>query len=515
VDCVLRLYRAWVTIPSSELDAALTSFLDEVRDRSNDFVGLPDRDAAEMMADLLSARRVREVALAAAIANRYLTDEDDRRIGGRVPITAAGREFSGPVLHRLGLAGLLRSGGSIDTPVLVAQTAAYLAGPAIPLHRCLVLNVDWDLAEPLALAGWRLWRNAQRPVPLAADFAAKPSFDPMLAFGKHLVLSAEDPDAQPVHNRVFWGLFRRRVQESLAWASLLCLNLAQDTPVMPVAEYLVEPGRSVATYQESIPTTFVGDEGEHEVPLLGPLHVDEDRAGWLTGFLSALSCKLEEWTAATVMSKASRRLQPVAGRFLDTCAKIAFDAEVNIGQDPGEVAFNYVVALERLVSAKDDRGDLKRRTAQRIAVLVGRDDAERLDVYNHVDTAYKVRSAVAHGSEVKEGQLNPTITHLRAIVRRALVRTIVLGPHLDPDTVFDEALLSTQVRQERIENPVAAFLQPLKSARPSQAQPLPRLSSSDERRSRKCWTDASLPDRRADANVARFGKCHETESDLE
>ncbi|WP_116043543.1 hypothetical protein [Amycolatopsis palatopharyngis] len=50
------------------------------------------------------------------------------------------------------------------------------------------------------------------------------------------------------------------------------------------------------------------------------------------------------------------------GRFLDTCTKIAFDAEVNIGQDPGGVAFNYVVALERLVSAKGDRGDLKGRT---------------------------------------------------------------------------------------------------------------------------------------------------------
>ena len=150
---------------------------------------------------------------------------------------------------------------------------------------------------------------------------------------------------------------------------------------MPVAEYLVEPGRSVATYQESIPTTFVGDQGEYEVPLLGPLYVDEEQAGRLTGFLSALPRKLEEWTTASV-TKASKRLRPVAGRFLDTCTKIAYDAEVNIGENPGEVAFNYVVALERLVSANDDRGDLKRRTAQRTAVLVGRDDAGRLAIYN-------------------------------------------------------------------------------------------------------------------------------------
>ncbi|ONI91382.1 hypothetical protein ALI22I_08375 [Saccharothrix sp. ALI-22-I] len=74
-----------------------------------------------------------------------------------------------------------------------------------------------------------------------------------------------------------------------------------------------------------------------------------------------------------------------------------------------------------------------------------------------------MRSAVAHGSEVKEDQLKPAITHLRAIVRRALIRTIVLGPHLDPDTVFDEALLSTQVRKKRINDPIAAFLESLKS----------------------------------------------------
>lgn len=70
---------------------------------------------------------------------------------------------------------------------------------------------------------------------------------------------------------------------------------------------------------------------------------------------------------------------------------------------------------------------------------------------------------MAHGSEVKENQLRSTITHLRAILRRALVRTIILGPHLDPDTVLDEALLSTRVRQERIKKPVATLLKQLTS----------------------------------------------------
>ncbi|CRK57076.1 hypothetical protein [Alloactinosynnema sp. L-07] len=454
-----------MTNPPSDLDAALVSFFDDVRRRPDDFVGLAERDAAEAMAELPTADRVREVALSTAVANRYLVD---RRRAASTQV-AAGRELSGPVLHRLGLAGLLRSGEPVDATVLAAQTAAYLSGPAIPLHRHLVLNVDWDLAEPLTLAGWRLWRpseqdwDAMRPVPLAADFAAKPSFDPMLAFGEHLVLSAEDPDAEPARHRVPFRLFRRPVQESPAWAPLLCLNLARDTPVMPVAEYLVEPGRAVTAYYESIPTNLLGPDGDYEVPLLGPLRVEDDQAGWLTGFLSALSGRLDVWTASEPMPKTGKRLRPIAGRFLDTCAKVAFDAVVSIGQDPAEVAFNYVVALERLVSANGDQGDLKRRTAQRTAVLVGRDDAERLAIYSHVDTAYKVRNAVAHGSEAKEKQLTATITHLRAIVRRALIRTIVLGPHLDPDTVFDEALLSTQVRHERIEQEVAAFLEPLTS----------------------------------------------------
>jgi hypothetical protein len=82
-------------------------------------------------------------------------------------------ELSGPALHRLGLAGLLHSGAPIDTPVLAPQTAAYLTGPAIPLHRYLVLNVDWDLAEPLTLAGWRLWRPSQQGLEGPAAGAAR------------------------------------------------------------------------------------------------------------------------------------------------------------------------------------------------------------------------------------------------------------------------------------------------------------------------------------------------------
>ncbi|UOX90404.1 HEPN domain-containing protein [Amycolatopsis sp. FBCC-B4732] len=457
-----------MTEPPSELETALISFFEEVRQRSGDFVSLADRDAAEAMWALPGAGRVREIALTTAIANRYLTDEDGRRAGGSDPIAAAGRELSGPALHRLGLAGLLRSDEPVDMPVLAAQTAAYLAGPVITLQRHLVLNVDWNLAAPLNLVGWRLWRpnqadwNELRPVPLAAGFAAKPAFDPILDFGEHLVLSAEDPDAQPADNRIFWRLFQPRGQQSPAWASLLCLNLAHDTPVVPVADYLVEPGRSVVTYQESIPVNYLGPEGDYEVPLLGPLAVDEDEAGWLPRFLSGLSCKLDEWIAAMATVKASKRLPPIATRFLETCDKIAYDTEVNIGVDASEVIFDYVVALERLVSASEDRNDLKRRTAQRTAVLVGRHDTERLEIYNHVDAAYKVRSAVAHGSEVKESQLHPAVNHLRPIVRRALVRTIILGPHLNPDVVFDEALLSTQVRRQRIEEPVAKFLEPLK-----------------------------------------------------
>jgi hypothetical protein len=81
-------------------------FFNDVRQRSADFAGLADRDAAETMAELLSARRVREVAHAAAVANRYLVDEDHWQASGKAPITAAGRGLSGSVLHQLGLAGL-------------------------------------------------------------------------------------------------------------------------------------------------------------------------------------------------------------------------------------------------------------------------------------------------------------------------------------------------------------------------------------------------------------------------
>jgi hypothetical protein len=178
------------------------------------------------------------------------------------------------MLHRLGIAGLLRSGHSFDEQALVSQIAGYLAGPPESLWRYFVLDLDWGLPEPMEIAGWRLhqpteseWKGL-RPVPAAADYAGEDVWDPLLRFGDHLVLSAQDEAAKAMAgHRIFWF---PRMEDSLedAWLPLLLLNLWNDDPVTPVAEYLVEVRRVVDRVYASIPSRLVGEEGEYEVPQL-------------------------------------------------------------------------------------------------------------------------------------------------------------------------------------------------------------------------------------------------------
>ena len=451
------------------LESILAAFVADVRSRSSKFVGLADRDAAELMARLPLADEVRATAAAAALGNGYLVEELQSDVGLadlRDDRDHAGRRFDARTLHRLGLIGLLRSGQDIDTGLLIGQLAGYLSGPFVPLYRHIVLDVDWELAEPIGLPGWRLWRpNAEdwaqmRPVPLAADFAANDAFDPMLGFGRHLVLSAVDGEAQPVDGKMLWLFNMEPETRSRAWMALLALNLWYDTPVYPVAEYLVEPGRAVTAHYGSIPTTYLGPDGEVEVPQLGPLIVDGNHSQVLTARLKDISTNLERWTH-TADKKAQNkltRLKQVALRFLNTCAKVSFDSEVFGTTDRLQVAVDYVATLERLVSGDGEQSnDLARRTAQRVAVLVGRDDNERLQINDAVHLAYKVRSRIVHGDDPNLEQLATALDNMRAIVRRAISRAVILGPSEDLNELCDQALLSGSVRRERINQAISTF----------------------------------------------------------
>lgn len=326
---------------------ALAEFVSGASVRAAELAGLADREAAQAMANRPTAQAVRQAVTAAARANAYLVDEDR---------PTAGRSFDDRMLHRLGIAGLLRSGHPFDQQALVGQIAGYLAGPPEPLCRYVVLDLEWTQPEPMEIAGWHLHQPAAsewqdlRPIPAAAEYAAEDTWDPLLSFGEHLVLSAPDENEEAAAgHRIFWF---PRMEESFeeAWLPLLLLNLWNDDPVRPVAEYLVEAHRVVDRVYASIPSRYIGDEGEYEVPQLGPLSIADADSPRLARFLMELSTGLAQWQAGSPANRRFDRLRRSAMRFLATGGKVAYDSTVFYPGDRPQVILNYVSALENLLS---------------------------------------------------------------------------------------------------------------------------------------------------------------------
>jgi len=462
-----------VTPEHQNLLTVVAEFVTEARERAPELAGSADREAAETMASWPRADEVRRAAVAAAQANRYLDQRTSRRSRGSASGAATGRpppgrSFDAQALHRLGVAGLLRAGHQFDVDALVSQVAGYLAGPAEPLWRHLVLDIDWGLPTPVEIARWRLWKpssddwNALRPVPAAADYAADPVWDPLLSFGEHLALSAPDEQAEPTRGGRIWLFAGRGTFSSLAWEPLVLLNLWRDESVRAVAEYLVEPRRSVDRVYSDIPSTYLGPDGDYEVPQLGPLIIENAQSPQMTRFLDELSARLQRWKTAPgankTLAKARDRLRRSAVRFLDTGDKVGFDCDVTFPQDEPQVVLSYVSALENLLSVEDENSiDLRRRAAQRAAILLGRDDAQRKIIYQWVYSAYKVRNKIAHGGEPNSGELTDATRQLRSILRRALISAIALGPQPTLSELCDEALLSHTVLHEQIQIPLEKF----------------------------------------------------------
>jgi len=440
-----------VTPEHLELVAALVDLISDARLRAGEHAELTDRESADAIAESPAGDAVRRAADAAARANGYLDGERGDR--------HAGRALQGDALFRLGVAALLRSNHEFNAETLAGQLAAYLAGPPKDLLRYFVLSIDWELPRPVDLGGWRLsrpgvdeWR-AQRPVPIAADHAATQAWDPLLESGWHVVLAAPDPEQAPVRGLPL-RLFSRGPSTRSVWAPLLAVNLWSDEPARVVAEYVVEPGRTVDCLYSSIPYTYIGSPGdEHEVPLLGPLHVDDSHSEQLIRFLTKITSRLAEQD----LSKQLRdRIRRSALRFLDTSDMVGYDADVTFPDDEPQVVLNYMTSLENLLSGGENHTDLSRRTAQRAAVLVGKDDGDRLRTLRCVKDAYNVRSSIAHGSDPHPRKLTEAATQVRSILRRALVAAIVLGEtELGP--LCDEALLSQGTLREKINNPLAEF----------------------------------------------------------
>jgi hypothetical protein len=330
------------------------------------------------------------------------------------------------------------------------------------LWRHVVISLDWPGSPEMQLAGWRLWRPGQAklrklsPLPSAARFS-RPVWDEFLLQGQCLVLSAEDTELTPSQASRLWLFGDPR--GSGAIAPLILLNLWHDDPVTSYAEYIVEPGRLVEKVYGSVPGQPVGQHGEYEVALLGPLQVDENANSAFEPFIRRLAGCFDAWSSRTDAGSRSnkQRIQRAGRGLVDTARKVGFDADVTMPDDASQVAFEYVTALEYLLSGKQEAStDLRRRTAQRAAMLIARSDAEREKVFRAVHQSYQVRNSIAHGNDPHPKELRTTTSVMREILRRALTAAIALGPDVALSSLCDAAILSRSTTDKNIRTAVDA-----------------------------------------------------------
>jgi hypothetical protein len=193
--------------------------------------------------------------------------------------------------------------------------------------------------------------------------------------------------------------------------------------------------------------------GEWVRPRKGRM-IDMTASSGLRAFASGLGTRLQQ-----VGDRQRSRFARAADQYLIVVHRTPAPAEDSPAvptMHAPEAAFRWVSAIEGLLSDDDDRSDLKRKTAQRAAVLAGKDDDDRVAVRNLVNGAYNVRSAYAHGS--KPGTVD--LSALRFLTRQIMVCWLVLAaehPASKLPGILDDALLSGRVLEERIQQPLRRF----------------------------------------------------------
>lgn len=157
--------------------------------------------------------------------------------------------------------------------------------------------------------------------------------------------------------------------------------------------------------------------------------------------------------------KRFERLKRSALRLLDTGPMVGVDADVIMPYNRPNVVLSYVSALENLLTdGKEGPIDLRRRTSQRAAILIGINDAARLAVQDVVYSAYAVRNKIAHGDELDSLQLRTASEDMRKVLRTALIAGVALGPVDDLGTLCDRALLSHSILDDKIREPLKSVL---------------------------------------------------------
>ena len=94
-------------------------------------------------------------------------------------------------------------------------------------------------------------------------------------------------------------------------------------------------------------------------------------------------------------------------------------------QNNGDRIAMYCTALEALFATSTS--ELAHQLAERTAVLLGSNSAERHNVYSSTKTAYGYRSKILHGAAIKESKLSELADAVRAcdeLLRRSLVLAI-------------------------------------------------------------------------------------------
>jgi hypothetical protein len=453
--------------PHAILTEVLHRFVAEVRARAGEFAGLSDHEAAVEAVRWPIIQEVNEAAIVAAERADYI-----HRSSARTRPDRWGRSLDRASLQGTGLIGLLRSDSDFAAHQLVTELIGYLAGPRIPIQRHVVLDAEIYLDGSMEIAGWRLWQptgadlDAVRPIPTAAGHASPQGWEQLLYQESCWMLTRDDIGAEPRRSALFPGHLLDELWDPdssiSAWQPLLLLNLYSLDPVNIASEYEVEPGRFLERVRgNGLTSTPVGKDDEYEVVLHGPFSMTEEQGPQLQRFLSVMSERLATWgpgdtTSSLPRKGAMRKLQGSAERFLSLNPWLGYSGDVTFAKRRAEVIFWYIATLERLVTTEDpERTDLTRRVAQRTAVLIGRDDVDRLRTEQLVRNGYKVRSTLAHGDTPSQEGLDDLAKNLRAIARRVFARCIILGPALNIAQTCDQALLSAQRRQLEIETPIA------------------------------------------------------------
>jgi hypothetical protein len=414
-------------------------------------------DLADQLADQPEFTAAVTAADRAALANGYGIQRPE---AAKVHKRNAGRALTANALVATGVAGWLASDPTertATTDEVVDALAGYLAGPAVKTWR--YIGIDADISRPFApmeIAGWELvvvdepHLEALLPLPPTARYAPHQPFIPHRWSGT-VFLRQHQPDA-----RVMTGFgihFPGAFPERAARLPMLILSCWDPDEVVTVwSDHHIEPGRHIATRLDRVWfNTYSFDDEEVELPYTSSLGIRPPDELRFRRHCAELTALLPD---ETTEAKDARRLRLAANRFLAAGEHAVGTATPMDKERQPDAVFNYVAALESLVTGDKSDGAIARIVAQRSAVLAATNGADRARIYDLVGAAYSARSKWAHGDE--PGTL-PNIPELRAVVREVFMAWLAIWPRFGNPKRFgdacDRAIVSGAAR--------IAFLEPI------------------------------------------------------